>query len=198
VTVTVSEPPALEAHAYDLGPVAGSCGMTGVLVGSTGGTYTSVVFIAGGVGSNGVSCTSVKAGYVFAGDTVCCPSGGLTTGDGSACDFDSSPTCALYGNTGMPRCATASAQYGSGIHNVGVGEHTFTVTDVNDCTDTVTIIVPPIVPLTATAVVSTAIACNGGTGAVTVTASDGVPPYTYSGDSPDDGIYGGLSAGIYT
>jgi hypothetical protein len=167
--------------------------MTGVLVSSTGGTYTS--FIAGGNG-NGESCTSVQATFTGAGDTVCCPSGLTTVGDGSVC---SSPSCVLYDLTqGLP-CAPSA--YGSGNYQVGVGEHTFTVTDDNGCSDTVTITIAPIPPLTATAVVSTAIACNGGTGAVTVTATGGVAPYTYSGPGTEGstvGTYEDLSADTYT
>jgi hypothetical protein len=189
-TVTLTEPDPLEAHAYTLDPVAGSCGMTGVLVGSTGGTYTS--FLTGGSGQNGESCTSVQAGFTGAGDTVCCPSGLTTVGDGSAC---ATPSCILYDLAQGSPCAPSA--YGSGNYQVGVGEHTFTVTDDNGCSDTVTITIAPIPPLTATAVVSKAIACNGGTGAVTVTATGGVAPYTYSGGSTD-GVYNDLSADAYT
>lgn len=69
---------------------------------------------------------------------------------------------------------------GVGSYTVGAGIHTYIVTDANNCADTVSITLTEPTLLTATAV-SSNVLCFGGTAAVTVSASGGVPPYTGTG-----------------
>jgi hypothetical protein len=69
---------------------------------------------------------------------------------------------------------------GTGTFQQGAGSHTYTVTDANGCTDnvTVTLTQPSAVVASST---HGAIACNGGTTTVTVSASGGTAPYTGTG-----------------
>lgn len=87
------------------------------------------------------------------------------------------------------------------------GSYTVVVRDVNNCqftTATVTLIDPP--AITATAVLTTPVSCNGlSDGVITVTASGGTlvgPTYTYTispgGTSNSTGIFSGLAANTYT
>lgn len=68
---------------------------------------------------------------------------------------------------------------GTGTFTLGAGPYSYTVTDFNGCTATVSGTVTEPTPLTTSATEGT-ITCNGGTTSVTVTASGGTP--TYSGD----------------
>ncbi|MBL7832694.1 MAG: gliding motility-associated C-terminal domain-containing protein [Cyclobacteriaceae bacterium] len=87
------------------------------------------------------------------------------------------------------------------------GSYTVVVKDANNCqftTATVTLIDPP--AITATAVLTTPVSCNGlSDGVITVTASGGTlmgPTYTYTifpgGTSNSTGIFSGLAANTYT
>ena len=87
------------------------------------------------------------------------------------------------------------------------GSYTVVVKDVNNCqftTATVTLIDPP--AITATAVLTTPVSCNGlSDGVITVTASGGTlvgPTYTYTifpgGTSNSTGVFSGLAANTYT
>lgn len=50
------------------------------------------------------NCITIPAGYVNAGQKVCCPSGMHKIGDGSACQKSTETPCALYGNNTLARC----------------------------------------------------------------------------------------------
>ncbi|NVK64826.1 MAG: hypothetical protein HWE22_09575, partial [Flavobacteriales bacterium] len=79
---------------------------------------------------------------------------------------------------------------GTGTYTVSAGAYSFTVTDANGCTSTVTGMVSEPSALTASAT-ATSIACNGGSSDVTVTAIGGTAPYTGTGTYS-------VSAGTYT
>jgi len=80
------------------------------------------------------------------------------------------------------------------------GNYSVTVTSSNGCTQTVTLTVNSISPITTT-ISSSPVLCNGGaTGSATVTPANGTGAYTYSW-SPSGGtndIATGLTAGNYT
>ncbi len=87
------------------------------------------------------------------------------------------------------------------------GTYTVVVKDVNNCqftTTSVTLVDPP--AITATAVLTTPVTCNGQSdGVITVTASGGTlvgPSYTYTispgGTSNSTGVFSGLAANTYT
>jgi len=78
--------------------------------------------------------------------------------------------------------------------NVVAGTYTVTVKDANNCTNTLTVTITQPTALLTSSSVTTAIACNGGSGVITVTASGGTPPYRYRQGTT--GIFG--SSNIFT
>ncbi len=69
---------------------------------------------------------------------------------------------------------------GTGVFTVPAGSQSFTVTDNNGCTKTVTVNITQPTQLVPSANVGT-ILCNGGTTTITVTATGGTAPYTGTG-----------------
>ncbi|MFT3911844.1 MAG: T9SS type A sorting domain-containing protein [Ferruginibacter sp.] len=89
---------------------------------------------------------------------------------------------------------SGSYQSSATFTSVAAGTHTVTIKDANGCTTTKTItITQPAAtdPLTASAVSSGAILCNGGTTTITVSATGGTAPYTGTGTFT-------VGAGTYT
>jgi len=105
----------------------------------------------------------------------------------------------------LPGNATGAA---TGVFTgLTAGTYTVVVKDINNCqftTTSVTLVDPP--AITATAVLTTPVSCNGqADGVITVTASGGTlvgPTYTYTispgGTSNSTGIFSGLAANTYT
>lgn len=94
-----------------------------------------------------------------------------------------------------------SAQTTATASNLSAGTYTITVTDKNHCSVTaaVTVTQPSVVTAAITAI--TAVSCFGGSnGAATVTASNGVSPYTYNWvpTGGSNATATGLTAAIYT
>lgn len=54
-------------------------------------------------------CQTIPSGFPSAGKQVCCPTGQIKHGDGSACEGGVSPLCKFYGNPALPRCSTVAA-----------------------------------------------------------------------------------------
>ncbi|MFM7595672.1 MAG: gliding motility-associated C-terminal domain-containing protein [Flavobacteriales bacterium] len=69
----------------------------------------------------------------------------------------------------------------TGNYTVNAGTYTYTVNDVNGCLAQTTLIVNQPNALTANSTVSQAIACSGGTGQISITASGGTSPYNGTG-----------------
>ena len=88
------------------------------------------------------------------------------------------------------------------LFDLTVGTYSVVITDANGCTltDSATVLQPS-APLTLDITDQTDIVCSNGTGSVTVTASGGTTPYTYSidgGAGQGNGIFTGLTTGIHT
>jgi len=76
---------------------------------------------------------------------------------------------------------------------LGAGNYTLTVTDGNGCTITNVVTINSTNGPTAAAAVGTSIKCNGQTGSVTTTASNGTSPYTYSWSNGTSSITSSLN-----
>jgi gliding motility-associated-like protein len=85
--------------------------------------------------------------------------------------------------------------------SLSAGTYTVTVTDSNNCSTTASVIITsPTGALSAAISSQTNVSCYGGNnGSATVTASAGLPPYTYSwSNGPTTATDSGLIAGTYT
>jgi large repetitive protein len=188
-SVTITEPPQLVITAT-VTPILCFGASTNVLISATGGSGIL----------NGTGNFSANAGlYSF------------TVSDGAGCSVTTNvsitqpdPLLVLASVIAEPTCFGSNAtvqvdvyggtpQYtGGGTVSLPAGTHTITVSDANNCTasTTITITQPPSL-LTASGAV-TNIACFGGVGTASITATGGVAPYS------GDGIFNNLTAGNYT
>jgi hypothetical protein len=81
---------------------------------------------------------------------------------------------------------------GSPTSGLLAGTYTYSVTDANGCAGTATAVINAAPAQLVMSTTANQIACFGGTGSVTRTASGGTSPYTFSGSSTS-----GLAAGVY-
>jgi gliding motility-associated-like protein len=111
-------------------------------------------------------------------------------------------TITVSGGT-APYAYSWSPSGGSGPSASGLaaGSYVVTVTDQNGCQDTANVLITTIGGPTINVITQNNVSCNGGNdGSITVNASGGTPPYTYSW-SPTGGntaTASGLTAGNYT
>ena len=90
---------------------------------------------------------------------------------------------------------------GTGSFSVFAGTYTYTVTDANNLTSSSTITITQPTAITATISVGGAITVNGGTTSLTVNASGGSSPYTYSIDNSafqSSNVFNSVIAGRHT
>ena len=151
--------------------------------------------------------------------TVTCPSditqpadAAQTTASVTVPDASANDNCSVTLLTWVMTGATTASSPVSGINQVGVFTFnegittvTYTATDAagntGTCSFTVTI-QPSALPLSGSITSQTDIACFGAsTGSITVTGSEGIPPYEYSlnaGPYQSSGTFSTLAAGSYT
>ncbi|MEI8052900.1 MAG: T9SS type A sorting domain-containing protein [Bacteroidota bacterium] len=90
---------------------------------------------------------------------------------------------------------------GTGSFSVVAGTYTYTVTDANNLTSSSTVTITQPTAITATISVGGAITVNGGTTSLTVNASGGSSPYTYSIDNrafQSSNVFNSVIAGRHT
>lgn len=94
-----------------------------------------------------------------------------------------SPIACNGGNGAITVTGTSSATpyVGTGVFTRAAGTYSFTVTDAFGCSASTNITITQPAVLSASAVVTTPVACNGGNANVTVSASGGTAPYTGTG-----------------
>ncbi|MBL7765721.1 MAG: choice-of-anchor L domain-containing protein [Chitinophagaceae bacterium] len=125
------------------------------------------------------------------------------------------PTCApgndaqitMSGTGGTPTYSYAinngTYQSGNTFTSIGVGTYTLTVMDANGCTASSVYTVNPPPPPSVNSVTTTFASCNPGCdGTATITASGGLPGYTYSSNNglnfQGSSTFSALCAGTYT
>lgn len=102
----------------------------------------------------------------------------------AACNGDVNGSIAvILNNATMPATyAWSNNNSGAVVNNLAAGTYSVTVTDANNCTQNGTFTVSEPAVISANATVS-ANACNGNSGAISVTPSGGTPPYVITPNS---------------
>lgn len=132
----------------------------------TAGTYTYTITDANGCTSPPITVNIAQPSPIVVSAVVTNPI--TCTGGTATVNVSATGGTPPYTNTGSV--------------NVVAGSHTFTVIDANGCNKTLSnFFVTQPSSLSANAVLTTPIACNGGTGIVTVSATGGTAPYTNTG-----------------
>ncbi len=186
--------------------------VTGGVITAGGSTFDNFVTVRWGDENEGTVEVSVGhnsscTGSVLVNVSISDLSGHLVSSQDIKCNggSDGSATVAADSGTGQPPYAYSldggAFQPAGAFSGISLGNHYITIRDAASCTYTVPFIVNQPEPLTATISDQTDVICFGdNTGSVSVTASGGVPPYTYQlGSDPfqDNGTFGSLAAGIY-
>jgi hypothetical protein len=180
-TITVQQPATLIAGAVPTAPIACNGGTTSVTVSASGGTlpYT---------GTGTVSNQSAGSHtYPVSDANGCTNSATITLSEPTKLIVSAgvvNPILCNGGTTSVSVSATGgtSPYNGTGtIANQSAGNHTYTVTDANGCTNSAAITINEPTAITVTASVVSPILCNGGTTSVTVSATGGTGPYTGTG-----------------
>ncbi len=113
---------------------------------------------------------------------------------------DGEVTVAASGGTPGHTFLWSNGGMGSTLANLTADQYTVTVTDQNNCTETMTVTISEPTTLTATATQTTNALCNGeANGTATIAASGGIPGYSF--EWPDGGTGASrndLAAGTYT
>src|SRR6266404_5726885 len=173
-------------------------GASGTFGSLAAGSYTVTVKDANGcTTTQGVTITQPAAALgasISSQTNVACfgnSTGSVTVaGSGGTAPYTYSIDGVTFGNSGT-------------FNNLAAGSYTVTVKDANGCTTTKPVtITQPAAALSASISSQTNVACFGSsTGSVTVSASGGTTPYTYSIDGTNfgnSGMFSNLAAGSYT
>ncbi|NCA24809.1 MAG: hypothetical protein EBS91_09465, partial [Betaproteobacteria bacterium] len=174
-SITITQPSALAVTAVVVTPIACSGGQGTVTVSATGGTPAY----------SGTGTFTVSAGthtFTVTDQNGCQSSATITVNQPDPLVATASIVAPILCNGGQGVIEVIASggtpsYTGTGNFNVSAGTYTYTVTDANQCTaqDIITITAPT--PIVVTAVLTTAIQCNGGTGQVTVSATGGTLAY---------------------
>src|SRR5437016_2343222 len=172
-------------------------GVSGTFGSLAAGSYTITVKDANG-------CTTTHAVTIT--QTASTVSSSISSRTNVACFGGStgSVTVAGSGGTGPYTYSINGTTFGASgtFSSLAAGSYTVTVKDANGCTTTQAVtITQPAAAVSASISSQTNVACFGGsTGSVTVAASGGTAPYTFSKDGVNfgaTGTFGSLAAGSY-
>ncbi|MFZ4771153.1 MAG: SprB repeat-containing protein, partial [Ferruginibacter sp.] len=192
ITVNVQTPVGILPYSYSLN--AGTLQASNVFSGLAAGTYTVYATDAAGCDTSyQVTITaSSSLSATFTNTNSSCP--GLNNGS-----ITVSPTT---GTAPYSYSANAGPAQPSGLFtNLAAGSYSIVYTDALLCTGTLTVVIGPGTAITATSS-STGTSCAGAPdGSITVTATSGVGPYTYSLDAgafQTSNIFTGVVSGTHS
>jgi len=178
-SVTISEPSALSVSSTPSASILCNGGTTTLTVSGAGGTipYNGTGAFTLSAGAYSFIITDANGCTVTTSGTMTEPSilsvssnaGNISCNGGTA-------TINLSGAGGTP------PYNGTGSFTVNAGGYSYTITDANGCTAVTSGTVTEPSPLLAAASTTTAIACNGGIGMVSVSASGGTVSYNGTGN----------------
>jgi hypothetical protein len=188
-SITVTEPTALVATAVENSPIPCVGGTTTVTVTASGGTAPYL-----NEGTFTVSAGTYT--YTVSDDNGCTATTTITVNDPAPVVVtvtETTPVACFGGNAVVTVTASGgTAPYvGTGTYTVSAGTHYYNVTDANNCNGVGEITVDEPSLLVSSVSQNAAIACNGGTTTVTVSATGGTMPYTGASTFT-------VSAGTYT
>lgn len=219
LTFTITQPSTLAVSAVaTTNPLACFGNTTTITVTATGGTTPYQYQINGGSFQAGNTFTNLSAGtYTLTVRDAALATATTTVTITQPTQISISESHTLIAINGGTSTVTITASGGTGTKNYSMdggsfqasnsfsgilaGNHTVTVRDANLCTNTLTFSITQPTALVVSAAVTTAIACNGGTGSITVTASGGTTPYQYkvgAGSFQGSPVFSGLAAATYT
>jgi gliding motility-associated-like protein len=119
----------------------------------------------------------------------------------TACDGAATIPNPIVGGTTPYSFLWSNSQTTQSISGLCAGSYRVTITDVNGCQDTTSIVLTAPAQLTASTAINGAGCANGNSGDVTVTATGGTAPYSYSlngGTAQFANVFSNLTAGTYT
>ena len=158
------------------------------------------------------SYTFTADGSTTCGGKLCCPivvnkyPAVTLTGvaSGGTCNSATNGTVTLTANGTAPYTYSMNGgtyQTNNVFTNLTTGNYTFTVKDVNGCTATTTVFVPASGSSISVVTAASDPTCGKSNGSISVGASGGVAPYTYSmnnGAYQVANVFSSLTAGTYT
>jgi len=157
---------------------------------NTNGTFTVSLVVINCTGSKDSTSQTVTIGIGSITFSVSATQAGCTN-NGTA-------TINSVSGTGPYTYSWSNSQTTSTATGLAAGNYTATVTDASGCSQTQTVSVTSINPLSVTAT-STQASCTASNGTATLNASNGTPGYTYSWSNGETtSAITGLSAGTYT
>ena len=219
VTVVITEPPLLSAAiltSSDPNCFGGSDGTATVTVSGGSGSYT---YSWGPTGGTLVTGTGLSAGILYTvtvTDSLSCVATATITlgepavlvlsiaGTDPSCNGGSNGSANLTVSGGSPgyNYLWSNGPISEDITNVVAGTYTVTVTDLNGCTDNISVVLGEPTAITLTTTVVDAY-CGLANGSVCVTAAGGTGTYTYVWNDPGTqtndcatGLFGGITYSV--
>ncbi len=177
VSVTITQPSVIAATETHTA-IACNGGNSTVTIAATGGTapYTGTGNFTQTAGTTSYTVTDSKGCTAVVSVTVTEPAAVVVTETHTAIACNGGTSTVTIGASG------GTAPYtGTGTFTQSAGTVSYTVTDSKGCVSTVTATVIQPTILVASEI-HTAIACNGGTSTVTISATGGTAPYTGTGN----------------
>ena len=178
-SVNLTQPGTLNANAIISSAILCNGGSAQVLVSANGGTAPY-----SGIGQ--FSALAGNASYIVTDANGCTATASINVPQPSALVVNAaiaSPIACFGGNGNIiVTAAGGTPSYtGTGSYSVSVGTYTYPVTDNNGCLTSATITINQPTALIANAVISTPIACNGGSATILVSGVGGTQNYSGTG-----------------